>query len=89
MHKIRWFNASVQPPVKERLLLIIDASGRPPDANLIGKSEVVLGYWTGSVYRSFTDGAELEATHWAQIGPLLPHGVDLRRQRVLDEDVRE
>jgi hypothetical protein len=51
MPKIRWVKASAQPPVKERLLLIVDASGRPPDANLIGKSEVVVGYWTGDMYR--------------------------------------
>jgi hypothetical protein len=61
--------------------------------NLIGKSEVTVGFWTGSQFLPFcfdSDdlGAKLDAKYWAVVEPLLPDGVKLRHQRILDVDTR-
>jgi hypothetical protein len=87
------FDPRDPPPAKERLLLIVDAAGDPPDLNLLHKCEVTVGYWTGSMFRPMTVdvhdlGTELSPTHWALVEPLLPDGVVLRHQRIFDADVR-
>lgn len=93
--EINWIatNNKRLPQDKQRLLLIVSAAGSPPDARLIGKSDVVVGYWTGDAFRPMTVdhndlGTELDVSHWAFIGPLLPTDVELRHLRMLDEDVR-
>jgi hypothetical protein len=47
---IRW-TTEKNPPAKERLFLIVSAGGQPPDAKLMDKSEVKIGYWTGDAFR--------------------------------------
>jgi hypothetical protein len=68
------------PPTKQRLLLIYSAAGDPTDGPLMGKSEFVLGYWTGDHYRAFSrafpDNIAVKSTHWATLD--LPRGVILQ-----------
>ena len=94
MADLKWTNAAHPPPIKERLLLIVSAAGKPPDAQLMGTSEIVVGYWTGSTFRPMTVdhndlGTAVDATHWATIGPALPKGICLRPQPIFGENVRE
>ncbi|MGY4624563.1 hypothetical protein [Bradyrhizobium sp. USDA 4486] len=75
--------------MKERLLLIISAAGQPPDARLLGKSEVTVGFWTGDSFRHLEDGERPIVTHWARLADCLPPGVELAAQRRFGYDVRE
>jgi hypothetical protein len=80
-------------PVKERLLLVVKAEGKPADVQLMGQTEVIVGYWTGDNFRPMTIdqhdlGSTVEPIYWARISPHLPKDVKLRHQRILDEDVR-
>jgi hypothetical protein len=62
--------------------LIIDAAGNPPDAQLMDKSEVVVGYWTGSSFRPMVRhpnaGWSLNVRYWAKISHILPEGIHLQ-----------
>jgi hypothetical protein len=77
------------PPLQERLLLIVSAAGRPPDAQLIGQSDVEVGYWTGEGFRSMvTDLPSPTVSHWAALSACLPTKIKLRHHRKFDPDVR-
>jgi hypothetical protein len=89
MTTIKWMTADHDPPAKERLLLIVSAAGLPPDAKLMGKSEIELGYWTGDAFRLMSGGSQPIVTHWARVTPYLPDDIDLVHQRRFDADVRE
>jgi hypothetical protein len=90
MPSIDWKAYPLQiPPVKERLLLVISAAGLPPDARLIGKSEIEIGFWTGDSFRLLNEPSQPIVTHWAQLAICLPTGIDLVHQRRFDADVRE
>jgi hypothetical protein len=86
---IKWTTADKNPPAKERLFLIVSAAGQPPDANLMDKSEVKIGYWTGDAFRLMDTGERPRATHWARVALYIPEGIDLTHQRRFDADVRE
>jgi hypothetical protein len=92
---IEWFEIPKErPPAKKRLLLIASAAGDPPDIQLMSRSEIVVGYWSGSQFHPMTLdhndlGAKLRVTHWAAVDRCLPHRIELRHQRILDEDVCE
>jgi hypothetical protein len=54
--KIDWVDPKLKaPPTKVRPLLLVSAAGSPPDAQLMDKSEVVVGYWTGGQFRQKRD----------------------------------
>jgi hypothetical protein len=79
---IEWFEcAERRPPTKERLLLIVSAAGEPPDSQLMNKSEIVIGYWTGEYFRpmirDYPLGTDLKASHWAMLRHL-PEGIILQ-----------
>jgi len=80
---IHWVQSGEHdPPVGKRLLLIVTAAGEPPDAQLIGLSEVVVGYWTGDHFRKRGapepgEAIEVRATHWATLDSL-PKGIRLK-----------
>jgi hypothetical protein len=86
---IKWTTAGKNPPTKERLFLIVSAAGLPPDAALMGKSEIEIGYWTGDSFQLASGGSRPIVTHWARVAPYLPDGVDLVHQRRFDAYVRE
>lgn len=44
---IKWMTVDHGPPKWERLLLIVSAAGQQSGEQLIGKSEVRTGFWTG------------------------------------------
>jgi len=92
MANIEWLRSDQQPPVKERLLLIVDAAGSPPDAQLMDKSEVVVGYWTGSSFRPMVkhpnSGWSLNVRYWTEISQILPQEISLQPDRRFDTDVR-
>jgi hypothetical protein len=76
MPSIKWIRPEEErPPVKEHLLLIVDAAGSPPDAQLLDKSEVLVGYWTGSSFRAMVkhpnEGWSLNVRYWAKITHIL------------------
>ena len=91
---INWIRSGEQtPPVKERLLLVFSAAGDPPNGTLIGKSEIVIGYWTGNKFRSMTrpepgNIIEVKATHWATLDRL-PQGIRLQPRSEFGESIRE
>jgi transcriptional regulator with XRE-family HTH domain len=69
---IEWFECGERaPPTRERLLLIASAAGEPPDSQLMNKSEIVTGYWTGQYFRPMIQdyplGTDLKVTHWAML----------------------
>jgi len=91
----KWIDAQKRPPIKKRLFLIVSVAtaGGTADANLIGKSEVTVGYWTGNQYFPLIIdtndlGTKLQPQFWALAEPLLPDGIELRHLRILDDDVR-
>jgi hypothetical protein len=90
MPTITWFAlGKLKPPAKERLLLIVSAAGSPPDANLMGQSEVEVGYWTGDDFRLMHDGMPAPlVSHWASLTPCLPKKIKLKHERRFDPDVR-
>jgi hypothetical protein len=56
MSKSDWVDPKLKAlPTKVRLLLLVSAAGNPPDAQLMDKSEVVVGYWTGGQFRQKPD----------------------------------
>jgi hypothetical protein len=78
---INWKPAGKEAaPTKERLLLIYSPAGDLPEGQLMGKSELVLGYWTGDHFRAFSrafpDNIAVRAKHWATRD--LPRGVILQ-----------
>jgi len=87
MPSVEWIRPGEErPPVKERLLLIVDASGSPPDAQLMGTTEVMIGYWNGSMFYPMTFdpqglGATLNVIYWAKISHILPEEIELRPNR--------
>jgi hypothetical protein len=94
MPNIEWIRKTdQQPPVKERLLLIVDAAGSPPDLLLMGMSEVVVGYWTGSAFRPMVwepnSSLKLDVRYWAKISHVLPEEVELQPESRFREDVNE
>jgi hypothetical protein len=90
MATIKWVVAGKQPPpVKQRLLLIMTAAGSPPDAQLIDRSDVEVGYWTGNRFRLMQqDTLAPIVTHWAALASCLPKRVNLKYERRFDPDVR-
>lgn len=88
MAAIKWMTPDQKPPAKERLLLIHSAAGQPPDAKLIGKSEVEIGFWTGEAFLLMS-GERPIVTRWASLAPCLPEDIDLIHLRRFDADVRE
>jgi hypothetical protein len=82
MPSVTWFSfPQDKPPAKERLLLVFDAAGEPPDAGLMGTSEVAVGYWTGDGFRLLEDrGTSLRVMFWARLQPCLPEGIRLQPQ---------
>ena len=79
------------PPAKERLLLIVSAAGQPPS---LGKSDVVIGYWTGDSFQLMPGWRpplnwRPAVTHWARLAPHLPEGIDLIHEKRFDPDVRD
>ena len=89
MTTIKWMAADPNPPVKERLLLIVSAAGQPLDVQLMGKSEIKIGYWTGDTFRLMSERSQPIVTHWARLAPMVPVGINLIHQRIFDADVRE
>jgi hypothetical protein len=89
MMAIKWMTTDVRPLAKERLLLIVSAAGDPPDGQLIGKSEVKIGFWTGEAFRLMDDDERPNITRWARLADFLPSGIDLVHLRRFDADVRE
>jgi hypothetical protein len=81
MAVIKWTTADRNPPAKERLFLIVSAAGSPPDASLLGKGEIEIGYWTGDTFRLMHGGSQPLVTHWARVASCLPDGVDLVQDR--------
>jgi len=70
-------------------LLIISAAGLPPDAQLLGQSDVEVGYWTGNMFRLMrSDDMVSGVTHWAALGKGLPKKIQLKQERRFDPDVR-
>jgi hypothetical protein len=72
MPAIEWIRyGQEQPPIQERLLLIVSAAGEPPDALLMGKSEIFVGYWTGEYFRPLVPeyplGTDLKVSYWAKL----------------------
>ena len=63
MTTIAWATTDRKPPAKERLFPVVSADEKPPDAKLIGKSEVKIGYWTGDAFRV------MDAARSLRIGP--------------------
>jgi hypothetical protein len=60
----------------------------------MGSTEVVIGYWTGSMFYPMTFdpqdlGARLNVLYWAKISHILPEEIELRPNRRFDEDVRD
>ena len=55
-------------------MLIVSAAGEPPDALLMGKSEILIGYWTGEYFRPFVSeyplGFDLKVSYWAKLRDL-------------------
>jgi hypothetical protein len=89
MTAIKWTWAGQNPPAKERLFLIFSAADEPPTLELIGKSKVEVGYWTGDAFRLMDGGSQPKVTHWARVAPYLPEGIDLVHERRFDTDARE
>ena len=90
---LQWIKNGAEPASpKERSLLLVSAAGEPPDALLMGQSEIVIGYWTGDYFRPLIrdheKGTQLKVTYWASLRSL-PDGVILQRRPVFGEDVRE
>jgi hypothetical protein len=91
---INWIKAGEEtPPTKERLLLIISAAGSPPEGQLIGKSEIIVGYWTGWHFRPLafdpTESLSLQVSHWTALKEIsLPHGVVWQARSEFREDHR-
>jgi hypothetical protein len=79
------------PPTNRRLLLIFSAAGEPPDAQLMGMSEVVIGFWTGDHFRVMTPeyphSFTVKPTHWATLR--LPREVRLQPRSEFREDILE
>jgi hypothetical protein len=86
---IKWTTADKRPPAKERLFVIVSAAGRPPTLELMSKSEVTIGYWTGDAFRLMNGDSQPLVTHWARADPHLPEGIDLIHHRIFDADARE
>jgi hypothetical protein len=78
------------PPVKERLLLIVGASGPNFDIKLAGKSEVLLGFWTGDSFRPMNrdgvHGTDLNPRYWATLD--LPTEIDLQSLAIFRPDAK-
>jgi hypothetical protein len=90
MTTIKWTTADhEQPPAKERLFLIFSAAGEPPTLELMGKSKVEVGYWTGDAFRLMDGGSQPKVTRWARVALYLPEGVELVHERRFDYDARE
>jgi hypothetical protein len=89
MTAIKWTSAGQNPPAKERLFLIVSAAGHPPTLELMDKSEVAIGYWTGDAFRLMSGESRAIVTHWAPAAPYLPDGIDLIHHRIFDADARE
>ena len=90
---IDWFKCGEQqPPTRERLLVIVSAAGEPPDSQLMDKSEIVIGYWTGEYFRpmiaDYPCGKHLKASYWAMLRKL-PKGIFLQSRPEFREDVGE
>jgi hypothetical protein len=70
---IEWFGVDEKrPPKNERLLLIVSAAGEPPDAQLMDKCEIAIGYWDGNDFRPVTlaphdSPATFKVRHWATL----------------------
>jgi hypothetical protein len=77
---IKWITTDHGPPEKERLLLIVSA-GRPPDGQLLGKSEVKIGFWTGHAFRVMDHAEQPIVTRWAKLADFLPAGIELIQPR--------
>jgi hypothetical protein len=78
---IKWMTTNHGPPQKERLLLIVSAAGQLPDGQLIGKSEVKVGFWTGDAFRIINQAEQPIVTRWAKLADFLPAGVELIQLR--------
>jgi hypothetical protein len=89
MTTMKWTTVDKNPPAKQRLFLIVSAAGQPPTLELIDKSEVAIGYWTGDAFRLMSGGSQPIVTHWARVAPYLPDGIDLIHHRIFDADVHE
>ena len=90
MPSIHWIRPGDEPPpLKERLLLIVDVASNPPDAQLMVTSEVVIGYWNGTMfYPMMFDpqdfGPRLNVRYWAKISHILPEEIALHPNRRFD-----
>ena len=72
------------------MLLIMSAEGLAADAQLAGRSEVEVGYWTGSQFRFMrSDDIARLVSHWAVLGSCIPETVKLKYERKFESDVRE
>jgi hypothetical protein len=91
---INWKVPDIEtPPAKERLLLVISAAGSPPDIQLLGQSEIIIGYWTNSSgFRALDRDPNLpmtlQVTHWAVPGDL-PLGLFLQPRDEFRDDYRD
>jgi hypothetical protein len=83
---VEWFTIEEkQPPKNERLLLIVSAAGDPPDVQLMGKYELVIGYWDGHRFHPVTLESERSTIafdskvhRWATLRNAVPKDVMLR-----------
>jgi hypothetical protein len=89
MAAIEWTTAGRDPPAKERLFLIFSAADEPPTLELMGKSKVEVGYWTGHAFRLMDGGSQPKVTHWARVAPYLPEGIDLVHEPRFDTHARD
>jgi hypothetical protein len=69
--------------------LIVSAAGQPPDARLIGRNQVKIGFWTGDSFRLMDHDEQPLVTRWARLADFLPTGVNLIHLQRFDADVRE
>ena len=65
---------------------------RTAGSQLMDKSEIVIGYWTGEYFRpmiaDYPWGKHLKASHWAMLRKL-PKGIFLQSRPEFREDVGE
>jgi hypothetical protein len=82
--RLEWFTTQEKcPPTYEPLLMIVSAAGRPPNVQLMGKCEVVTGYWDGDRYHPVTweperSEIDFDVRCWAILQTVLPEGIELQ-----------
>ena len=74
MTKVDWKQG--QPPMNERLLLIVSAAGAPRYAQLMDCCEIAVGYWDGNDFLPLTlepsFGLTFKVRYWATLRDLPP-----------------